>query len=54
MVDKNGYCIDYRETLVYHYARIAIFLDTEPKPISMWDFGSLDDAKNLYGKGKCG
>ena len=52
-MDKNGYCIEYRETLEAHFWRVGNFLEPEPKPITMWDMG-VEYAVDLYGVGKCG
>ena len=50
---KDGYCIEYRESLLSHFERIGNFMEPEPKPISGWDMG-WDKAIDLFGKGKCG
>ena len=50
---KDGYCIEYRETLKEHFDRIGDFLEPEPKKITGWDMG-WENAVDLLGKGKCG
>ena len=50
---KDGYCIEYRETLFDHYMRIGKWMDIKPYKISPYDYG-LDLGLEFYGRGKCG
>ena len=51
-VTKDGYCIEYRESLFDHYWRLGKWMNQKPYPIKPLDYG-VELALELYGLGKC-
>ena len=49
----DGYCVEYRESLLQHFARLGSFFDRKPMPISGQQIG-VDRALKFYGLSRQG